>query len=56
MLLDGVVGQVHVEVVGLSDVVCLARHADVALLEVVALVLGRDHNPQSDVELALANQ
>lgn len=46
----------HEQIVGLGDVVRLARHADVALLKVVALVFGRDHDPEPDVELALANQ
>ena len=56
MLLDGVVGQVDEWVVRLVEVVLLSAHANVALLEVVALVLVRYQNPQPNVELSLANQ
>ena len=46
----------HEQVVHLVQVVLLAGHADVALLEEVALVLGRDHDPEPDVELPLVDQ
>ena len=53
MLLNCVIRQMNNQIVSLSHVVLLAGHSNVALLEVVALVLGSDHHPQPDVELPL---
>ena len=56
MLLNCIVCQMHEQVISLLQVVLLARHANVAFLEVVAFVLGRNHDPQSDIELPLTDQ
>ena len=56
MLLNGIVGQVDEHVINLVQIVGLAGHPDVPFLEVVAFVLRRDQNPQSDVKLTLVDQ
>ena len=56
MLLYRIVRQVHKQIVCLIQVVLLAGHSDVALLEVVALVFGCDHHPEPDVEFALVDK
>ena len=56
VLLNGIVGQVDEHVINLVQIVGLAGHPDVPFLEVVAFVLRRDQNPQSDVKLTLVDQ
>lgn len=53
VFLDGVVGEVDVDVVEVLGVVLLAAGADVALLEEVELEGVGDQGPYSDVEFAV---
>lgn len=56
LLLNSIVCQMHEQVVLLLQVVELTRHADIAFFEVVAFVLGSDHDPEPNVKLTLADK
>ena len=55
MLLYRIVSQVHKEIVCLAEDVVRTRHANVALLEKIALVLRRHHHPQPNIKLSFVD-